>query len=58
MTPLRKSINKNTPDRTYPKGCGRPTFSSYGFVFSDNIQKWIASGKVSSVEYKKAKPVF
>lgn len=32
--------------------------ASFGFVFSDNIERWIASGQVTSKEYKNAKPVF
>jgi hypothetical protein len=60
MKTLAKYQNKYSANRVAPKqGHSRCSFlSGFGFVFSDNIDKWMRSGNVTSTEYKKAKPLF
>jgi hypothetical protein len=60
MKTLSKYQNKYRANRVSPKqGHSRCSFlSGFGFVFSDNIDKWIRSGNVVSKEYRNAKPAF
>jgi hypothetical protein len=46
--------NRHKPNNVAPYSYSKPIQTGFNFVFSDKIEHWIRSGKVTTKEYKMA----